>query len=181
MKSLKELQKLANKLRIRITKKSKYKRIYKTRKQLSKEIKMKNKKLKFGEKRKIRFSEDTKENGNHKVIQTKRQVSESRKQKVKELLENSELREKQARNEAKINQLIASVLSEYNIDNNIEFYLLNELIDIYKSSKIDNMKYFDRIQLKYYSQAPHDKKPEIIKIFNHLKPLIELIVEIRNS
>lgn len=180
MRSIKQLQKQAKKLKIRITKKSKYKRIYKSKKQLIKEIKMKNKKLKFGVK-KISFSDNTKKDGNNITLGQKRNVSQNRKEIVKKLLTNSSLREKQAENEKKISELIASILNEYEINNIIEFIILDNLFSIYRSSRINNINYFENLKQKYYMNAPIDKKSEIIQIFSRLKPVIELIVQIRNS
>ena len=43
------------------------------------------------------------------------------------------------------------------------------------------MTFFNKLELKYFSQAPYDKKNKVLEMFEHFKEFIELIVEIRNS
>ena len=69
------------------------------------------------------------------------------------------------------------------MDNNnmFDFLLLDKLLSIYRSSRSDKMGFFESLKTKYYMQASINQKPEILKTFNHFEPLIQLILQIRNS
>lgn len=180
MRTLKQLQKIAKKLKIRITKKNKYKRIYKTKKQLIKEIKMKNKKFKFGVKKRIRFSEDTKINEKSKEDKPKKQLSAKKSEIVKNRLKNPDLRQIESYKEETISNLIARSMYNYNIKDYNEFLVITDLLDVYKSSKIKNMNAYNSIYTKYYNKVPIHDKPKVTRVFEYVKPLIEKIIEIRN-
>jgi len=185
MRSLKQLQKQAKKLKIRITKKIKNnnKRLYKTHIQLSKEIKIKKNKIKnqkFGVK--IRFSDDTKTSANHTLVRPKEKTCNTkRKERVQILLNDPLLRRTEALKEKKISEIIAKLIN-INESENHDTLHLEIMIDVlrhYKRHYNNTLRAFEFLKNEYIKKFP-DKIPEVIGVFNYLKRFIYEIIIIRN-